>query len=77
MMVEKKITFTVLELTDKGETVLIKFMPTTPESVTWDSPSDPFFVTVPKEENYLAVGDTFDGPVVAKYDDGMPEDPTE
>lgn len=77
MIDEKKITFTVQEITDKGETVLIKFIPNVPEGVTWDSPGDPLFVTVPKEENYLAVGDTFDGPVVAKYDDGMPEDPTE
>ena len=72
MIVEKKITFTVLELTDKGETILIKFAPSVPEGTTWDSPSDPLFVTVPKAENYLAVGDTFDGPVIAKYDDGLP-----
>lgn len=72
-IIDKKITFTVQEITDKGETVLIKFAPTMPDGVVWGSPSDPLFVTVPKAENYLAVGDTFDGPVVAKYDDGIIE----
>ncbi|MGS0745550.1 hypothetical protein ACU70A_06305 [Syntrophomonas erecta subsp. sporosyntropha] len=73
MISEKKISFTVLELTDKGETVLIKFAPSVPEGTTWDSPGDPLFVTVAKDENYLSVGDTFDGPVIAKFDDGVPE----
>ena len=73
-IMDKKITFTVQEITDKGETVLIKFIPTMPEGVVWSSPGDPLFVTVNKEENYLAVGDTFDGPVVAKYDDGVLEE---
>jgi hypothetical protein len=72
-IIDKKITFTVQEITDKGETVLIKFVPTMPDGVVWGSPSDPLFVTVQKAENYLAVGDTFDGPVVAKYDDGVLE----
>ena len=69
-IIDKKITFTVQEITDKGETVLIKFIPTMPDGVTWGSPGEPLFVTVNKEENYLAVGDVFDG-VVAKYDDGI------
>ena len=72
-LIDKKITFTVQEITDKGTTVLLKFVPTMPEGTTWDSPSDPLFVTVPKEENIYAVGDTFDGPVVAQYDDGIVE----
>ena len=72
-VIDKKITFTVQEITDKGETVLIKFIPTMPDGVTWGSPGDPLFVTVAKDENYLSVGDIFDGPVVAKYDDGVPE----
>jgi hypothetical protein len=72
MIVEKKITFTVQEITDKGATVLIKFIPNVPEGVTWDSPGDPLFVTVPKTDNYLSVGDTFDGPAIAKLDDGVP-----
>ena len=72
-IIEKRITFTVQEITDKGDTILIKFTPTMPDGVVWGSPSDPLFVTVNKEENYLAVGDVFDGPVVAKYDDGVPE----
>ena len=72
-IIDKKITFTVQEITDKGETVLIKFVPTMPDGVVWGSPSDPLFVTVQKAENYLAVGDTFDGPVIAKFDDGVPE----
>jgi hypothetical protein len=45
-----------------------------PEGVVWSSPGDPLFVTVAKDENYLSVGDTFDGPVVAKYDDGVEEE---
>jgi|GEM_PF-3307397 len=73
-ILDKKIIFTVQEITDKGETVLIKFRPTMPDGVTWGSPGDPLFVTVQKAENYLAVGDTFDGPVVAKYDDGVEEE---
>ena len=73
-IIDKKITFTVQEITDKGETVLIKFVPTMPDGVVWGSPSDSLFVTVNKEENYLAVGDVFDGPVVAKYDDGVEEE---
>lgn len=77
MIIEKRITFSVLEITDKGDTVLLKFAPIMPEGVVWSSPGDPLFVTVNKEENYLAVGDTFDGPVVAKYDDGIPEEPGE
>jgi len=72
MIIEKRITFTVIEITDKGNTVLLKFTPNMPEGVVWSSPGDPLFVTVNKEENYLAVGDVFDG-VVAKYDDGVPE----
>lgn len=72
-IIDKKITFTVQEITDKGETVLIKFVPTMPEGVVWSSPGYPLFVTVAKNENYLSVGDTFDGPVVAQYDDGVPE----
>ena len=52
----------------------IKFRPTMPDGVTWGSPGDPLFVTVQKAENYLAVGDTFDGPVVAKFDDGVEEE---
>lgn len=75
-IIDKKITFTVQEITDKGEIVLIKFIPTMPDGVVWGSPGDPLFVTVNKEENYLAVGDVFDG-VVAKYDDGVPEEPIE
>jgi hypothetical protein len=71
-IIDKKITFTVQEITDKGEIVLIKFIPTMPDGVIWGSPGDPLFVTVNKEENYLAVGDVFDG-VVAKYDDGVEE----
>jgi hypothetical protein len=73
-IIEKRITFTVQEITDKGETVLIKFIPTMPDGVTWGSPGDPLFVTVNKEENYLAVGDVFDGPVVAQIDDGVLEE---
>lgn len=72
-IIDKKITFTVQEITDKGEIVLIKFIPTMPEGVVWSSPGDPLFVTVNKNENILAVGDTFDGPVIAQYDDGVPE----
>ena len=72
-IIEKRITFTVIEITDKGNTILLKFTPNMPEGVVWSSPGDPLFVTVQKAENYLAVGDTFDGPVVAKYDDGVPE----
>ena len=73
MTIDKKITFTVVEITDKGDTVLLKFIPNMPEGVTWSSPGDPLFVTVPKAENYLSVGDIFDGPVVAKIDDGIEE----
>lgn len=73
MIIEKRITFTVSEITDKGDTVLLKFTPNMPEGVAWSSPSDPLFVTVPKVENYLNVGDVFDG-VVAKFDDGVPEE---
>ena len=73
-IIDKKITFTVQEITDKGATVLLKFRPTMPEGTTWDSPGDPLFVTVAKDENYLSVGDTFDGPVVAQYDDGVEEE---
>lgn len=73
MIIEKKITFEVKEITDKGSIVLIKFTPTMPEGAIWGSPGDPLFVTVPKEENYLAVGDIFDGPVIAKVDDGLEE----
>ena len=76
-IIEKRITFTVQEITDKGEIVLIKFRPTMPDGVVWGSPGDPLFVTVDKAENYLNVGDTFDGPVIAKYDDGVPEEPIE
>ena len=49
-IIDKKITFTVQEITDKGETVLIKFIPTMPDGVTWGSPGDPLFVTVGKEK---------------------------
>ena len=73
-IIDKKITFTVQEITDKGATILLKFRPNMPDGVTWGSPGDPLFVTVNKEENYLAVGDVFDGPVVAKYDDGVEEE---
>jgi hypothetical protein len=73
-IIDKKITFTVQEITDKGDTVLLKFTPNMPEGVVWSSPGDPLFVAVAKTENYLAVGDTFDGPVVAKYDDGVLEE---
>ncbi len=66
---DKLITFSVLEMTDKGETVMIKFQPNMPDGVTWDSPSDPLFVTVNKAENYLAVGDTFGGIVIAKTEE--------
>jgi hypothetical protein len=73
-IIDKKITFTVQEITDKGSTVLLKFVPNMPEGTAWSSPSDPLFITVAKEENYLSVGDTFDGPVVAQYDDGVEEE---
>ncbi len=76
-IIDKKITFTVQEITDKGNTILLKFTPNMPEGAVWGSPSDPLFVTVQKAENYLAVGDTFDGPVIAQYDDGVPEEPIE
>lgn len=72
MIIDKKITFMVSEITDRGETVLLKFAPTMPEGTSWDSPGDPLFVTVPKAENYLAVGDTFDGPVIARYEEPDP-----
>ena len=74
---DKIINFTVIEMTDKGETVLIKFQPNMPEGVTWDSPSDPLFVTVNKDENYLNVGDSFGEVVIAQFDDGVPEEPIE
>ena len=45
-----------------------------PEGTEWSSPGDPLFVTVAKAENYLEVGDTFDGPVIAKIEDGEPEE---
>lgn len=72
-IIDKKITFTVQEITDKGETVLIKFIPTMPDEVVWGSPGDPLFVTVAKNENYLSVGDSFGEVVIAQYDDGVPE----
>ena len=72
-IIDKKITFTVQEITDKGATVLLKFRPTMPEGTTWDSPGDPLFVTVAKSENYLSVGDSFGEVVIAQYDDGVPE----
>ena len=34
-IIDKKITFTVQEMTDKGATVLLKFRPTMPEGTTW------------------------------------------
>lgn len=74
-IIDKKITFTVQEITDKGETVLIKFVPTMPDGVVWGSPSDPLFVTVAKDENYLSVGDSFGEVVIAQYDDGIEEEP--
>ena len=74
-IIDKKITFTVQEITDKGETVLIKFIPTMPDGVTWGSPGDPLFVTVAKNENYLSVGDSFGEVVIAQYDDGIEEEP--
>jgi hypothetical protein len=58
-IIDKKITFTVQEITDKGETVLIKFRPIMPDGVTWGSPGDPLFVIINKNENYLSVGDIF------------------
>lgn len=73
-IIDKKITFTVQEITDKGSTVLLKITPNMPEGVVWSSPGDPLFVTVAKSENYLSVGDTFDGPVVAQIDDGVLEE---
>jgi hypothetical protein len=76
-IIDKKITFTVQEITDKGETVLIKFRPTMPDGVTWGSPGDPLFVTVAKSENYLSVGDSFGEVVIAQYDDGIEEEPKE
>jgi hypothetical protein len=76
-IIDKKITFTVQEITDKGEIVLIKFIPTMPEGVVWSSPGDPLFVTVDKAENYLSVGDSFGEVVIAQYDDGVPEEPIE
>jgi hypothetical protein len=76
-IIEKRITFTVIEITDKGETILIKFRPTMPDGVVWGSPSDPLFVTVAKSENYLSVGDSFGEVVIAQYDDGVPEEPVE
>ena len=76
-IIDKKITFTVQEITDKGATVLLKFRPTMPEGTTWDSPGDPLFVTVAKDENYLSVGDSFGEVVIAQYDDGIPEEPGE
>lgn len=72
-IIDKKITFTVREITDKGEIVLIKFAPIMPEGVVWSSPGDPLFVTVAKSENYLSVGDSFGEVVIAQYDDGVPE----
>jgi hypothetical protein len=74
-IIDKKITFTVQEITDKGATVLLKFRPTMPEGTTWDSPGDPLFVTVAKSENYLSVGDSFGEVVIAQYDDGIEEEP--
>ena len=74
-IIDKKITFTVQEITDKGATVLLKFRPTMPEGTTWDSPGDPLFVTVAKNENYLSVGDSFGEVVIAQYDDGIEEEP--
>jgi hypothetical protein len=74
-IIDKKITFTVQEITDKGETVLINFVPTMPDGVVWGSPSDPLFVTVAKNENYLSVGDSFGEVVIAQYDDGIEEEP--
>lgn len=76
-IIDKKITFTVQEITDKGDVVLIKFTPTMPDGVIWGSPSDSLFVTVAKSENYLSVGDSFDGGVVAQFDDGVPDEPVE
>ncbi len=76
-IIDKKITFTVQEITDKGATVLLKFRPTMPEGTTWDSPGDPLFVTVAKNENYLSVGDSFGEVVIAQYDDGVPDEPVE
>lgn len=77
MVTEKKISFEVEEITDKGATILIKFSPIIPEGVEWGSPGEPLFVVVHKEENYLAVGDVFEGAVIAKIDDGVPEEPIE
>lgn len=74
-IIDKKITFTVQEITDKGATVLLKFRPTMPEGTTWGSPGDPLFVTVAKSENYLSVGDSFGEVVIAQYDDGIEEEP--
>lgn len=75
MIIEKRITFTVIEITDKGNTVLLKFTPNMPEGVVWSSPGDPLFVTVAKNENYLSVGDSFGEVVIAQYDDGIEEEP--
>jgi len=74
-IIDKKITFTVQEITDKGDMVLIKFVPTMPDGVVWGSPSDSLFVTVAKNENYLSVGDSFGEVVIAQYDDGIEEEP--
>ena len=73
MLVNKKVNFTVNSIEEKVDgTMLVKFSPIMPEGVQWGSPSDPLMVIVQKGENILAVGQEFEGFVVAQYDDGIP-----
>jgi hypothetical protein len=74
MIIDKKISFGIAEKTEKMDgTTLIKLIPSAPEGVQWASPAE-VFVVVQTEECALELGGTYDGLVVAQYDDGVPEE---
>ena len=76
MMVEKKLSWTVVSKTEKSDgSVVVNLKLILPEDVEYSSPGEGIFITVPKDQCILNVNDVIDGILVAQVE--VPDTPVE
>jgi len=68
-IIEKKLSWTVKSKMEEGGQVTVNLVATTPEGVTFASPSEGIFLVMQKDQCTLEVDQIIEGIVVAQYDD--------
>ena len=79
MIIDKKLSWTVKsKLEMANQKVVVNLVPNVPEDVEYSSPGEGIFITVPKDQCVVNVGDVVEGILVAQVEvPDVPETPAE